>query len=375
MKLQFLDPLYAHPGPIASACLDTSRDVGDPDRAIELRLRSLRESLLAHDADEATVGALASAVGTDRDVAGRHGQALFAAHGSLLLAQCLPEPPARDSARFGMLPDVLALALQHAPDLPYAAVVLNRVHPAGPGRGDDEGEGDREGGLELELEHERGRWPISRVAPGPRGHRRVPVEGWPKEAEQLLAELVDGVETDGTEAIVPAGDPWAVNSLIRAAPRALQGRFVKLEHGRPRRPEPGRALLEDELAGLFAGRLPDHDRHLLDSYTGQRARHPEYVEGLAAAVGALQRGQARALFLNRPVRHTGHLWVGAAPTHLALSGEELSAFGLHYYWEEPAAGAALLRAAAGTQAELVVLPEEEVPLEDGVAVLLRYTGP
>lgn len=51
----------------------------------------------------------------------------------------------------------------------------------------------------------------------------------------------------------------------------------------------------------------------------------------------------------------------------------MSAFGLRFSWEEPAAGAALLRAAAGTRAELIVVPEEELPVEDGVAVLLRYT--
>ncbi|MFF5933859.1 hypothetical protein [Streptomyces sp. NPDC012508] len=363
MKLHFLEPLYARPGPIVSVCLDTSRDGDDPDRAIELRLRNVRESLRSQGADDATIDALARAAGSDRDVAGPHGQALFAAQGALVLAERLPEPPALSSARYGMLPDVLPLALQHAPAFPYAAVLLHRVHTHEPGGGEDE----------VELDHETGHWPASRVAPGPRVHRRIPAEGWPKEAEQLLAELVDGVEGEGTEAIVLAGDPSTVNSLIRAAPRKLRDLFVKLKDGHPRRPEPGRALLEAELAGLFAGRLPAHDRHQLDTYLGQRARHPEYVEGIDASVAALQRGQVRALILDRPVRHTRHLWVGWAPSHLALSSEELSAFGLRFTWEEPAAGAALIRAAAGTQAELIVVPEDELPITDGVAVLLRYT--
>ncbi|MET9885575.1 hypothetical protein ABZZ20_21055 [Streptomyces sp. NPDC006430] len=363
MKLHFSLPLYAHPGPVASVCLDTSRDVDDPDRAIDMRWRNLRKSLLAHDADEPTVAAIADAVGADREVAGRHGQAIYAAHGSLLLAECLPEPPAHDSALYGMLPDTLALALQHAPDIPYAAVVIHRTHVPGAG-----------GEQELEIDHETGRWPMSRVAPTEGSHRRIPVEGWPEEAERLLAELVDGMDVDGNELVVLAGDPWAVNSLVRPAPSRLHGSFVKLKDAHHRRSEPGRALLEEELGILLDGRLSEHDKHQLDAYLGQRARHREYVEGLPAAVAALQRSQAQALILNQPVQLTRHLWVGTAPTHLALSGEDLSAFGLHYYWEEPTAGAALIRAAVGTHAELIAVPHDELPLEDGVAVLLRYTG-
>ncbi|MFD9410596.1 hypothetical protein ACFWBN_26755 [Streptomyces sp. NPDC059989] len=365
MKLQFLGPLYAHPGPVASVCLDTSRDQDDPDRAIDLRWHKLRRTLLAHEADEATVGALDAAVGTDREVAGRHGRALFAAHGSLVLAERLPDPPDRDSARYGMLPDALPLALQRGPDIPYAAVAIRRVHLAEAAGGEEE----------LQLDFETGRWPMSRVAPGAHVHRRIPVDGWPEEAERLLAELVAAVSAAGIELVVLAGDPWSVNSLVRSAPKKLLGNFVKLKDGRYRRPEPGRALMEEELGLLFEGRLSDHDRHQLDAYLGQHARHPEYVEGLAATVAAFQRGQARTLILNRPVRMSRHLWVGAAPTQLALSGEDLSAFGLNYYWEEPAPGAALIRAAAGTQAELIAVPEDVLPLEDGVAVLLRYTVP
>ncbi|MEV8533674.1 hypothetical protein [Streptomyces sp. NPDC051211] len=407
MKLQFLSPLYEHPGPIASVFLDTSRDLGagDPDRAVELRWRKLRASLLAHEADPPTVDAVAEALGTDRDreVAGRHGRGVFAAHGRVVLAARLPEPPAEDSARYGMLPDAMPLAFQRAPDIPYAAVVIHRLHGRGPGAGPGPdasplpspppphtpspglvtprlpggGPGPAPGpdgaGEELELEHETGRWPASRVSPGARSHRRIPVEGWPKEAEQLLAELVAGVEANGHEIVVVAGDPWAVNSLVRPAPRKLHGHFVKLKDGGPARPEPGRALLEEELAVLLDGRLSEHDRRELDAYLGQRARHREYVEGIAAAVAALQRGQAQALIVNRPAAPAEHLWVGAAPTHLALRGEDLHDFGLHYYWEEPAPGAALIRAAAGTQADLVVVSREELPLDDGVAVLLRYS--
>ncbi|MET9322824.1 hypothetical protein ABZX75_21895 [Streptomyces sp. NPDC003038] len=363
MKLDFLAPVYAHPGPVASVYLDTSRDVEDPDRAVELRWRHLRESLLAHDADEATVGAVEEVLGAGRQIAGPHGQAVFAARGQLVLAECLPEPPSRDAARFGSVPDALPLALRHAPDIAYAAIAMHRAHPAeGSGTGD-----------ELEVAFDTGRWPMSRVAAVHRPDRRIPVDGWPRQAEELVDELTRFDEASALEAIVLAGDPWAANTITRLAPKRLRDRLLKIKSDGPRHRESGRALLEEELAELFAGRRSDADRQQLDAFHAQRAREPHEVEGITAAVAALQQGRAQALILSRPRLSDPNLWVGTAPTHLALSGAELNSFGVDYYWEEQA-GNALIRAAAATQAELIVVHREELPLDDGVAVLLRYTS-
>ncbi|MBT2442759.1 hypothetical protein J7E93_22130 [Streptomyces sp. ISL-36] len=383
MKLQFLTPLYDHPGPVASVYLDTSTDLGDPARAVELRWRRLQRRLLAHDADEPTVEAVEEAIDADSEVAGRHGRAIFATDGRLVLSERLPEPPVRDSARYGMLPDALPLALQRAPDIPYAAVVVHRVHAPrphgprvhGPRVHGPQAHGTEPGGAEdvLEVTYEPGRWPTSRVASARRSHHRTPVEDWRREAGRLLARLTDGVHTERPEVIGLSGDPWAVNSLIGLAPRHLHGHVVKLRDAHPRRPDPGRALLEEELGALFADRLSEHDRIQVDAYLGRRARDAGRVEGLAATVSALQRGQVRTLILNEPLSLPQPLWAGTAPTHLALSGEDLNAFGVADYWEEPAAGAALIRAAAGTHAELVVVRREDLDLADGLAVLLRYT--
>lgn len=75
----------------------------------------------------ATAEAVAQVVGADPDVPGPHGQAVFAAHGQLVLAEELPEPPERNGSRLSMLPDAMPLAAQHAPDIPYVAVEARRV--------------------------------------------------------------------------------------------------------------------------------------------------------------------------------------------------------------------------------------------------------
>ncbi|MGW3074683.1 MULTISPECIES: baeRF2 domain-containing protein [unclassified Kitasatospora] len=363
MKSQFLHRLYEPASPVASVYLDTSRDIDDPDPAIELRWRHLRDNLVAHEADTDTVqsiGTVVAGAGRDRDVTGRHGQAVFASAGRILLDERLPEPPARDTARYGVLPDVLPLLLQRAPDIPYAAVSLHRVHPTH----------DAEAQDELEVDHDVGRWPHNRVNSAA-GHQRIPLGSWPQEAGRILGQLADAAPDDTPELVVIAGDSWAANTLIRLAPGRLARRIVRLREADHHRPEPGRAVLEKEVGLLMADRLADRDQHRVDAFLAGRARDQDTSEGLAATVAALQRGQAAALLISPALPALPPLWAGAAPTDLALSGAELEVFGVRYYWEESAADA-LVRAAVGTNTELIVVPPDQVALPDGVAVLPRY---
>ncbi|MEV7870733.1 hypothetical protein AB0P17_32615 [Streptomyces sp. NPDC088124] len=107
MELTFLGPVYARPGPYACAYLDTSRDVRAPEAAIRLRRRHLREDLAQRGTGHATVAVVDDVAGTDREVSRRHGQAIFASHGHLALAEALPDPSAHDAARFSALPEVV----------------------------------------------------------------------------------------------------------------------------------------------------------------------------------------------------------------------------------------------------------------------------
>jgi hypothetical protein len=424
MKLSFLEPVTGGPGPWASVHLDTSRDIEDPDRAIALRWRQLRAALRAQGADEATVGALDDVVGADRAIPGRHGQALFAAHGRLGLAAGLPDPPEHDTARFGPLPDTLPVALAQAPDIPYLAVVLTRTAPP-PGGGADT---PRDGAGQVLVVGEAGRWPMSRIAPGRRLSRRLPVADWPRSAHQVardLADLADGHRAEVVVVCRDAGDPWLSGVLVNRLPIQLQNSLtvvdndasdvsdgideidvsegsdgtdvsdlgdlddrseVSEEHDDRRATHDmndevddgtesghpaGRALAEAHVARVLDGCLSRADERHVDVFFTQRARHRHRSEGIAAAVTALQRGQAQAVLLSPPLRLPEHLWTGTRPDQIALTAAELRSFGTSDVRGEPA-GSALLHAAVRTGADLVVLPPDETPLTDGVGVVLRY---
>ncbi|MFI9344723.1 hypothetical protein ACIG0D_26170 [Streptomyces sp. NPDC052773] len=427
MKLSFLDPLFATPGPWASVYLDTTRNGDDPDGAVAARWRHQRDALLAQGADIATVTALEEAVGTSD----APGQALFAAHGRLALAADLPDPPERDHARFDPLPDALPLALRRAPDIPYAAITITRWEPPaeeppfdgpdtlhapesshateahdaidghdaygglddldgydgydGYGGSDnyddfedyDSHEGDFPGvappadAPHILLTCETGHWPTGRVHPGPRLTRRVPVAEWQRTAPLLARELTDLADRHAAEVVLvcrDAGDPWLSGVLVNRLPIHLQNRLTTVDE------EPGTlgpGTPHPHLARLLRGRLRSADQHQLDTFFAQRARHRPKSEGVTAAVTALQRRQARSLLLTDALRLPERLWSGADPTQIALSAAELEAYGTPSVHEEPA-GAALLAAAVRTGAELIVPPSDRVPLTDGIGVVLRY---
>lgn len=361
MKLAFLKPLYARQGPIACAYVDTSRDIEDPDHAIELRWRQLRRELENQGADPATTTALDEVVGTDGDVPGPHGQAVFAAHGQLILAQELPEPPARDRARYSVLPDAMPLALQRAPDIPYAAVAVRYLLESERAAADED----------LEVELQNGHWPTSRIGGGERDLRRLPAGRWRLEADGMARRLMELVDRGEAEVIVIAGDVWGRGVLVNKLPKRLRDRIIAMDAQAPVA-LPGRALLEQELENVFRWRMTELDRARLEMFLARRAGRGGTAEGLMAVVDALRRGQVEALLINDAVSLGTRLWVGTAAKQIGLSENELHAHGVQHCWEEPA-DTALIRAVVGTGAELIVVPSEELPLADGVGALLRFS--
>ncbi|EKX65265.1 hypothetical protein PV416_09305 [Streptomyces ipomoeae] len=372
MKLSFLQPLTDEPGPWASVCLDTSRDVDDPDKAIGLRWRHQRETLRAQGADPATVSALEDVAGADRDLPGRHGQALFATHGHVALAEELPDPPVRDTARFGRLPDAMVLARQHAPDIPYVSVALTRDDPLLTA-GEENGQSPTD---QVLIAYEAGRWPMSRVAPGRRTTHLVQVGEWQHAARRFAQELADLADRHRAEAVVlrrDAGEPWLSGVLVNRLPMHLQNSLTVVEddQGTDVGGSQGRALIEERVAGVLDGLLSKADERHLDVFLAQRARHRAKSQGARAVVTALQRRQAQAVLLSPPTRLPERLWTGTQPSEIAFSAQELVAFGASTVLEEPA-DTALLHATLRTGADLVVLPPDETPLADGVGVVLRY---
>ncbi|GGU70990.1 hypothetical protein GCM10010211_40890 [Streptomyces albospinus] len=364
MELAFLNAVYANGGPYVCAYLDTSRDTEDPDRGIALRRRQVCEALVEQGADAATVAAVAGVAGRDQEIAGRHGQAIVAARGRVVLTEELPEPPVRDEAAFTAVPDLMPLVVQYAPGIRYVAatvhsLTLPHAEPAD----------------ELEVACQAGVWPSSAVAPGDCRRMRGPTVSWLNGAGQEAADGIAGLaRSTGAEAIVLGGITWARNVLADNLSARWRRRTVTCDGDGYPAPQ-GRALMEEELSAAFEGQMCGADRARVGLFRARRTSRHGAVEGLSDVVAALQRSQAGTLLLNVPLGFPAELRVGAGATRIGgPPAADLGPYGALGFGEGPA-GAAVIRAAVRTGAGLIVVPQDQLPLTDGLGALLRYAGP
>jgi hypothetical protein len=351
-------------GPVATAYLDTTRSVENAAGEIELRWRAAREELAAAGADEKTLDAAAAAVGRHRQTPGPQGQVLVAADGQLRYDAVLPHPPRRQIARWAPLPHLMPLVAQLAPVVPYLLVVVDRtgadlrVH--GPG-------GDQE------TEIEGGDWPVHKAGAG--GWRELRYRHraenlWADNARQVGEAVDAAVGRVAARLVVLAGDVRARHELTRALDERSRGLVVEVDEG-------GRAAgadsepLERRVQQLVAEAAARETGAVLERYAEEIGQRDHAVAGLAPTIAALQQAQVDTLLVADDPSSTSEAWVGPEPVQVALDAAQLRDLGV----TEPVRDrldAALVRAAAGTQARIVTVTPGQLDLPDGIGALLRY---
>ncbi|WP_017537702.1 baeRF2 domain-containing protein [Nocardiopsis halophila] len=363
MDLRFLEHLYAAPGPVATAYLDTTLAEEDAPDHIRLRRRSVCEQLQAQGADPATVEALDAAAGGAKGVPGPQGEALFAAGGRLLGAYTLTAPPPQDRGAWLPVPDPLDLAADTDGTVAYALVAADRLgadvyaYPAT--------------GAPVDERHYTGAsLHISKVPAGGWSQRRYQENTeniWRINAGNSAHEIEQAVESVGAAAVFIGGDERAVGLIRRALSTRTRGLLVELEGGGRSDPDDLQRLRTrvDDALNRTAGALR---ARVLEDLPEQAARGTA-VAGTDAVCRALSRGQVGRLLLERTAAAERLLWalpghhaqVAWAPQDLAGEGEPFTA----------PAGALLLRAAQAQDAALTMLPEG-TDVQDGTAALLRF---
>jgi hypothetical protein len=366
MKLSMLRPLYDRPGPWASLYMDVSHNTEDATPVIELRWRSARETLTGAGCDPDTLDALERAVLSRPPQPGRHGLAAFAAHGEVVLTRPLSAPPRREIAVFGPLPHAMPLVAQLGEEISYVRVVVDHtgadVTAAGPGRlvHDETVEGTAQ-------------FPIRKVNAGGWRHRRqqqAAQESWRRNAGDAAAAVADLAERYDAEIIVVAGEPRSRPMLVDRLPARWHDRVVVTDAGgRADGADP--ASLDDVTIQAVAERAAEHEESMLDRYRTQRGRGAAASDGLPAVVAALQRGQVDAVLLVDDPSSTEELWIGPGPLELSHDPAELRALNVSDP-QRVRADAAVIRALACTDATLTLVGPDELPVDGGIAALLRY---
>ncbi|MEW9552107.1 Vms1/Ankzf1 family peptidyl-tRNA hydrolase [Nonomuraea sp. NPDC050783] len=321
MRLDFIRPLYERRGPYASVYLGA---LTGPER--ETHWHSVRDRL--DGVDPATVGALEAAAGQ-----AAAGQALFATHGEVVLAESLPRRP-YELATWSPLPHVVPMLLERGENVPHVRVIVDHAGAELTAYG---------GGAPRRQTVQAATWPLQKTAQGGWSQRRYELaveNAWEKNAQAVAQEIDDQVSRLGAELVIVAGAPKSRSFLLHHLGTKSADRVVMVEHG------------SRSQHGQFE---EDAERALDDWLDRRRAelleRHQESAGpvGLAEVSRALRDGRVHALLL--PGELPEQVWIGEGGTQLSPGEDELRTLGV----EEPVrerADAALARAAAMTDAEL-----------------------
>jgi hypothetical protein len=373
LRLDTLSDLATAPGPYAVAYLDATRAKELGPQEVDKRWRALRGSLAEQGADEATLDAMEAAVGGHPDVPGPHGQALVGAGGRLVGDFVLPGPPRRETTRWSPLPHLMPLVAQLAPVVPYVLALVDRVGADvtvhGPG-----GESERsvEGGTYPIQRTGLGGWAALRYL-----HRTEDL--WERNARQVADVIESGVRRTAARVVILAGDVRARETLRKVLDEPARDLVVELQTG-------GRAegideeKLREEVDAVVARAAADADQAVVAQFQEAHGRAsagvgPSFaVAGLADTVEALRKAQVETLLVVDDPSSDAEAWVGPDPVHLGLDRSELTALGV----SDPVRDrldAALVRAAAGTDAAVVTLAPGQLDLPDGVGAVLRYPDP
>jgi hypothetical protein len=199
---------------------------------------------------------------------------------------------------------------------------------------------------------------------------------WEANARQVGEVVESGVKRVTAQVVVVTGDVRARTALVDSLAEHARSLVVQLEHGT--RHEGGdeeklRAEVEEAVARVAA----DQDKAVIDRFGEARGRAASgvgdalAVAGLSDTVGALRGAAVETLLVVDDSSSDAPAWIGPEPVHIALTAEELSELGVR----EPVQDrldAALVRAAAGTDAALVTLAPGQLELTHGLGATLRY---
>jgi release factor family 2 len=385
MDLSFLRSLVENPGPFLSVYLDTSDyDRGVDAQARQERWRDLREELAKESDDTSTLDAVGAALSAPEDF-GVPGVAAFGTGGRVPLVVKLPGVPRRAQGSWSRLPDLLPLLVQTPPRPPHLVVSATReggeVLIVGGGASAGQHSGD-------EQQVQGTGWPVHKVKSGGWSqdrYQRSAEDAWETNAKELADAVIKAVSGRKIEAVIVAGDVRARELLVSKLPDGLRRVVVLVDRELPVDSDELAQAADEVLQELEDGNA----RAQLEEFRNQSGTG-RAVEGLAETVAALRDGQVAELFIGG--RYTdgdrkapeldwasSPAWVGPGLADIGLSEAELRDRNVTDVAQDRI-GAALVRAATGTDVRLFVVPPGgpaagDTPLRDGIGALLRYAVP
>jgi hypothetical protein len=363
--------LYRLPGPWCTAYVDAGTGTVDSLEAGDVRAGNTRAQLEAQGATSADIDAMEQALTPATGMPSPVSRFVLVHGGKAELNEVLPGRlvlPERMVVE--PVPDLLPL-LKHQPEeFPYVVAEVSREH--GEIRLYRAGAGAPASVREVEGESEHihkfhgGGWSELRFQ-----HHTEDV--WRRNADEVAGEIDRVASAGGARLIVLAGDIRArglVRENLSEAGRALLSEVDSHTHTAGA----DSANLEDQVSQRVAEVWAEEQQAVMDRLAVQEGQaNPEAAHGAGAVVHALQQGQVEVLILDDAALSRRTMLALDAEPWIATAKEEALAAGI---LGEVPAPAALLRAAALTDARVLLVPGPVLPEGVDVAALLRWSpGP
>jgi hypothetical protein len=354
MRTEIAD-LFAADGPFVTVYLDARSDRPNAQQTLELRWKSVRADLGAQGASDEDLAALDAAVTASTHIGGDT-LALVAAGGRVLLDRHLPEPPARDAGRIGLLPWVGPLVETAQTLLPHVVVIAERTGAEIYGF-DSSGRGISEEVVASSNED------VELVKVGGWSQRRYEnrqVNTWEENAKEVAEEVAVIAKQVGAHVIGVRGDVHAVRLLKDALPSDVSGLVRDLD-GHGHLGEPHR--LVDTV-------VSEETVAVLQEYKEEKGQHDRAAVTPARVIEALQATAVQALLVHDDPEDQRTAWFGPSAFHLGLDRATLEAMGVEAPQEARLVDVCI-RAALGTSAEVRIVPS--AVLDGGLGAILRHT--
>ncbi|MDQ0847106.1 Vms1/Ankzf1 family peptidyl-tRNA hydrolase [Streptomyces sp. V1I6] len=373
MKLSFLEPLFDRPGPWATVYFGSAQNDESAAKQRELAVRECCRTLEREGADEATVSAVRDALTGVHPAEDPSGRVVFATGGEVVLSHRLSRPPQQQIACWAPLPRITPLVELAGQDPACLVAYVDRTGADFELRGAAR---PRDAGQVEGQDH-----PVHRTgsADWSERHFQLKVENtWDQNAAEIAEALAAAFDESGADLVVLAGDPRERSAVHERLTDAVRKVTLGTEHG-------GRAAgsesppLERDIQHARREHVRRRVDEALERFRAGRVgteRATSAVEGVPALVEAAREHRMETLLIvpDGPDAHR-EVWVGGGADQLALRRTDAQALGEG----EPIsarADDALLRSAAVTAAEVLVVPSDEdadaVPA-GGLGALLRWT--
>jgi release factor family 2 len=369
MDVSFLTPVFDAPGPYATVCADVTHTTENADTELDLRVRAIGEELSGQGAPEVVVDAVRSTLLQANDggqIATLRGRALVvAADGSVVLDEALADAPREPVAEWSPHPPLLPVLRQLAGRVPHVVVVTDRLGadvsvatiPGRPTQA-EEIEGDGFHARKVKV----GGWAHST-------YMHTAENQWEENAGRVADRLNDLAAAAGARFVLVAGDVRARQLLADKAGKDVADVLVSMDEG-GRAAGADRGPVEQRAVELVAEHEAHDEAEAVEQVQAAGA-HGLSVTGTAAVVEALRKAQVETLVLADRTDDE-RLFVGSEPLLIGVDAGDLTALGVDDAVQVPA-DRALLRAAVGSDAAVVVVPRAAMPDDVPVAAVLRYT--